>query len=100
MKKFSSRLSILADALGTSAEMSRITGIPQPTLYRWGQGLSGPNPDQVLDIATKCNVSIMWLISGEGEMFLQDGAMTFPKSTVLVPLMDFGAGAGGGAGGA
>jgi len=65
---FSQRLS---EAFGYAnmAEIARRVGVPHATIRNYFQGRM-PAPDVLIKIANETNVSLNWLLSGTGEMYL------------------------------
>jgi transcriptional regulator with XRE-family HTH domain len=65
---FSKRLSEAFD-FATMAEVARRIGVPHATIRNYFQGRL-PAPDVLIKIADETNVSLNWLLSGTGEMYL------------------------------
>ena len=65
---FSQRLSE-AFGFATMAEIARRIGVPHATIRNYFQGRL-PAPDVLIKIANETNVSLNWLLSGTGEMYL------------------------------
>ena len=61
----------LADAFGnmTMAEIARRIGVPHATIRNYFQGRL-PAPDVLIKIANETNVSLNWLLTGAGEMYV------------------------------
>ena len=53
----------------TMAEIARRIGVPHATIRNYFQGRL-PAPDVLIKIANETNVSLNWLLSGAGEMYL------------------------------
>ncbi len=51
----------------TQAQLSRRLGVKKTTLADWEQDLSEPRANRMSMMAGVLNVSIMWLMTGEGE---------------------------------
>jgi len=65
------RLKILIDLLGLSLkDFSSKTGIPYPTLQHYLSGRSEPGAENLQKIVIQFDVNINWLLTGEGEPFL------------------------------
>ncbi len=65
---FGDRVAAARDASGmTQAALSRRLGIRQATLRAWEDDLSEPRANRLSMLAGLQNVSMMWLINGEGE---------------------------------
>lgn len=67
-KEFSNRLSE-AFGFATMAEIARRVGVPHATIRNYFQGRM-PAPDVLIKIANETNVSLNWLLSGTGAMYL------------------------------
>jgi len=65
---FSQRLSEAFD-YANMAEIARRVGVPHATIRNYFQGRM-PAPDVLIKIANETNVSLNWLLSGTGEMYL------------------------------
>jgi transcriptional regulator with XRE-family HTH domain len=65
---FGDRLAAARDnAKMTQAQMARRLGIKASTLKAWEQDLSEPRANHLSIMAGVLNVSMMWLMNGEGE---------------------------------
>lgn len=62
----------------TQAQLSRRLGIKKATLQGWEQDLSEPRANKLSMLAGVLNVSMTWLITGEGE------GMSQPADEVIV----------------
>ena len=62
----------------TQAQLSRRLGIKKATLQGWEQDLSEPRANKLSMMAGVLNVSMTWLITGEGE------GMSQPADEVIV----------------
>ncbi len=51
----------------TQAELAKRLGVKKSTLNGWEQDLSEPRANKLQMMAGMLNVSIMWLLTGEGE---------------------------------
>ncbi len=97
-------------AIGSSGknqvEFSRLIGVQPQGLNRWIRGEVAPSYESLVKIAISANVSLDWLLTGEGEMLAKESA---PNSSELqsqtehatdcyayLPLYDMSASAGGG----
>jgi phage repressor protein C with HTH and peptisase S24 domain len=97
------RLSVVADEVGSRRQLSKLTGIGESRLYRFLSGESIPNAEALLAIARGANISLDWLLTGEGNMRPQPSwAGTSIRSSeeisqfYLVPRFNVEAAAGGG----
>ncbi|MCA1589154.1 MAG: helix-turn-helix domain containing protein [Acidobacteria bacterium] len=65
----------LREAFGfaTMAEIARRIGVPHATVRNYFGGRL-PAPDVLIKIANETNISLNWLLTGKGEMFLDPGA--------------------------
>jgi transcriptional regulator with XRE-family HTH domain len=65
---FGDRVAGAREAAGMSqAQLSRRLGIKKSTLSGWEQDLSEPRANKLSMMAGLVNVSIMWLLTGEGQ---------------------------------
>ncbi|EBA14886.1 DNA-binding protein, putative [Roseobacter sp. SK209-2-6] len=82
---FGDRVAAAREAAGmTQAELSRRMGIKKSTLTGWEQDLSEPRANKLSTLSGLLNVSMSWLLTGEGE------GMSEPADQVI-ELSDFGA---------
>lgn len=66
----------------TQSQLARRLGVKKSTVAAWEQDLSEPRANRLSMMAGLLNVSIMWLLTGEGD------GMTGPADTVE-PALDF-----------
>lgn len=65
---FGDRMAAAREQAGlTQAQLARRLGIKASTLRNWEQDLSEPRANRLSMIAGILNVSMMWLLNGEGE---------------------------------
>lgn len=65
---FGDRVAGAREAAGmTQAQMARRLGVKKATIDGWEQDLSEPRANKLSMLAGLLNVSIMWLLTGEGE---------------------------------
>jgi transcriptional regulator with XRE-family HTH domain len=65
---FGDRLAGAREAAGmTQAELARTLGVRQATLAAWEDDASEPRANRLQMLAGMLNVSIRWLLTGEGE---------------------------------
>ncbi len=65
---FGDRLAGAREAAGmTQAQLARRLGIKKATIAAWENDLSEPRANRLSMMAGMINVSIMWLLTGEGE---------------------------------
>ncbi|PRX37794.1 Helix-turn-helix [Meinhardsimonia xiamenensis] len=65
---FGDRLAAAREAAGlTQAELARRLGVKLKTLQRWENDLAEPRANKLQMLAGLLNVSIIWLLTGEGE---------------------------------
>ena len=82
---FGDRVAAAREAAGmTQAQLSRRMGIKKSTLAGWEQDLSEPRANKLSILSGLLNVSMSWLLTGEGE------GMSEPASLTAEPS-DFGA---------
>ena len=46
--------------------------IPAPSLHRWINGDASPTIQNIIDLVIKFDVSPVWMITGEGPMFMKE----------------------------
>ena len=63
------------------AELARMLGVRKDTVQSWEEDRSEPRANKLSSMAGVLNVSIMWLLTGEG-----DGMTTPPNEGVAVDL--------------
>lgn len=65
---FGDRVAGAREAAGmTQAQLARRLGIKKPTLVGWENDLSEPRANKLSMMAGLLNVSIVWLLTGEGD---------------------------------
>ena len=65
---FGDRLAGAREAAGmTQSQMARRLGVKKATIVAWENDLSEPRANRLSMMAGMVNVSIMWLLTGEGE---------------------------------
>ncbi|MBO9435532.1 helix-turn-helix transcriptional regulator [Ruegeria sp. R13_0] len=65
---FGDRLAAAREAAGmTQAQLARRLGVKKATIADWENDLSEPRANRLSMMAGMINVSIMWLLTGEGE---------------------------------
>ena len=65
---FGDRLAGAREAAGMSqAQMARRLGVKKATIAAWENDLSEPRANRLSILAGMTNVSVMWLLTGEGE---------------------------------
>lgn len=83
-----------------TADFARFCGIPDPSLRNYLSAKSIPGGENLAAIAQATGVSIDWLLTGEGPRYRPGQAApghAGTGDTVLVPIFDIEASAGGGA---
>ncbi|WP_158968781.1 helix-turn-helix domain-containing protein [Chachezhania sediminis] len=83
---FGDRIAGAREAAGLSqAELARRIGIKKSTLSGWEQDLSEPRANRLQMMAGLLNVSITWLLTGEGEGARAPGTgTTMPEAIALI----------------
>lgn len=82
---FGDRVAGAREATGmTQAQLARRLGVKKATVVSWEDDLSEPRANKLSMMAGMLNVSMMWLITGEGEGM---DAPHSPPSTELAPLV-------------
>lgn len=65
---FGDRLAAARDAMGqTQGELARKLGVKRSTLERWEDDRAEPRSNRLQMLAGVLNVSLVWLMTGEGE---------------------------------
>ncbi len=65
---FGDRVAGAREAVGmTQAQLARRLGVKKTTLIGWEQDMSEPRANKLSMMAGLVNVSIMWLLTGEGD---------------------------------
>jgi len=65
---FGDRVAGAREAAGmTEAQLARRLGVKKATVQAWAQDLSEPRANKLSMMAGLLNVSIMWLLTGEGD---------------------------------
>jgi transcriptional regulator with XRE-family HTH domain len=75
----------------TQAELARRLGVRVSTLRSWENDVSEPRANRLSMMAGLLNVSMMWLINGQGEGLdapLEDGALPASANDVLNELRE------------
>lgn len=72
--------------------LAKAVDLPRPTIYNWeGKNFASVNADSLLDVCNHLNISITWLITGEGDMDNEGTKVESPKSKTVhavdVPLI-------------
>jgi len=68
-EEIGARLRVLRDTLGmTQADMVKYLDVCRANYSRIEQGKVGPNPQIMHILKTNFNISLNWLVTGEGEM--------------------------------
>ncbi len=86
---FGDRVTAAREALGLSEELfARKLGVKLKTVRAWEQDLSEPRANKLQMMAGMMNVSIMWLLTGEGEgvTMEDDRALPADMAELLVDL--------------
>ncbi|WP_424831013.1 helix-turn-helix domain-containing protein [Ruegeria sp.] len=84
---FGDRVAGAREAAGMSqAQLARRLGVKKATIVSWEDDLSEPRANKLSMMAGMLNVSIMWLITGEGEGMDAPDAMGL-AGTELGPLV-------------
>lgn len=65
MTELADRIRLAADNVGGLKQLSELISVPRRTLGNWLSGRN-PKPDHLRQIAKVSNVSLDWLVSGEG----------------------------------
>ena len=86
---FGDRVTAAREALGLTEELfARKLGVKLKTVRGWEQDLNEPRANKLQMMAGMLNVSMMWLLTGEGEGVREDDGRALPAdmAEVLVDL--------------
>ena len=64
---FAKRINYAIERAGGPSALSRTTGYSLSTIRKWTSGESDPSRERLVNLADICDVSLLWLASGEGE---------------------------------
>jgi hypothetical protein len=65
---FSDRIQLLIDHVGSAALVARMCGFSEGVVRSWRDGNSDPSRARCVSLARTFNISLIWLITGEGQM--------------------------------
>lgn len=76
----------IQEAFGTtnSAEIARQLGFERQNVYRWRDGRGLPTTEALLKIHQCTEISLHWLLTGEGEKYVGKSGTFVPKKLALV----------------
>ena len=84
---FGDRLTAAREAAGMTQEsLAKRLGVKKSTLRSWEEDLSEPRANRLSMLAGLLNVSMMWLINGEGEGIENPDAETMPSDMTEIIL--------------
>ena len=86
---FGDRVTAAREALGLTQELfARKLGVKLKTVRGWEQDLNEPRANKLQMMAGMLNVSIVWLLTGEGEGVrdVEEGALPADMAELLVDL--------------
>ncbi|HFE39337.1 MAG TPA: helix-turn-helix transcriptional regulator [Gammaproteobacteria bacterium] len=66
--QFTDRLTIVISRIGSIAETARKLSVAESTVRKWRDGGSDPQRKHLINLAKYGDVSLAWLVSGEGDM--------------------------------
>lgn len=82
---FGDRLTAGREALGLSAAaLAEKLGVAQETLLAWEQDKSGPRANRLQMLASILNVSLKWLVTGEGIGPLEDDSLRVEDARAIL----------------
>ncbi len=94
---FKERISVAIERAGGATSMSKKAGVSSSVLRKWRSGQSEPSRTNLIKMAIAADVSVEWLVSGEGG--LETTAQVEPLGMddyAFVPLYDAQCSAGAG----
>jgi hypothetical protein len=65
---FADRIQLLIDHVGSAAQVGRMCGFSEGVIRSWRDGNSDPSRARCVSLARTFNISLIWLITGEGPM--------------------------------
>ena len=84
---FGDRLTAAREAAGMTQEaLSKRLGVKKSTMRNWENDISEPRANRLSMLAGLLNVSMMWLINGEGEGVDSPEAETLPEDFTEILL--------------
>ena len=84
---FGDRLTAAREATGMSQEaLAKRLGVKKSTMRKWEEDLAEPRANRLSMLAGLLNVSMMWLINGEGEGVAGPDAETLPEDATAMIL--------------
>lgn len=82
---FGDRLTAAREALGLSqADLARRLGVKHKTLSAWEDDLTEPRANRLSMLAGVLNVSLVWLLNGEGEGLAEPDANALPEDVSVL----------------
>jgi len=79
---------MLARAQGGIPELSKKSGCSDAVIRKWVRGESLPTLDRLVELSRAAQVSVEWLITGQGPMRREDATSTTNGDYVYVPRYD------------
>ncbi|MGB0732183.1 MAG: S24 family peptidase [Pontibacterium sp.] len=76
----SQRINVLCEIAGNAAELARLSGVSGGVVRKWRDGLSEPTASKVTALAEATGASLVWLLTGEGEMFEEKRDVAFQSA--------------------
>ena len=77
-KEISARISLAVERSGRKAkDIAAALGVSEVTMSKYVNGISTPKNDYLLTLAQELNVSVSWLLSGEEDTQMTEGAPTY-----------------------
>ncbi|MBL6985498.1 MAG: LexA family transcriptional regulator [Methylobacter sp.] len=70
MDSFADRIELLISVAGSGSEFSRKCGVSDSTVRKWRNSESDPTRKRLLAIAEAFDVTLVWLLTGEGDMHM------------------------------
>lgn len=88
-QEFVARLRECARSVGSALQLSRLTGIPNSSLSKYFNGTEPPRHN-LIKIAAAANVSVAWLVTGEGpgESIGHPASVSFPVGAGMPGLIE------------
>jgi phage repressor protein C with HTH and peptisase S24 domain len=65
---FQSRLKKVVESFGSNSALARSIGSSETAIRKWVNGISEPKQSSIVAIARTANISLEWLMTGEGQM--------------------------------
>ena len=69
---FKNRISLIAESAGGASSLARMADVAESVVRKWKNGASEPTRPKLISLSVATNVSLVWLMTGEGPMRLDN----------------------------